>query len=104
MKTYKAYKYVPKTFEGCCYITESRSIFWFKKGKIYHREDGPAIISDEGPKYWYQNHKPHRLCGAAFEYSAGQKIFYINGKLLSEQDYWTHPLVIEHKLNSIISL
>ena len=104
MKTYKAYKHEPKTFEGCCYITELRSIFWFKRNRVYHRENGPAIIEDDGTKYWYQNHKPHRLCGAAFEYKADQKIFYIHGKNFSETEFWTHPLVLEHKLNSIISL
>ena len=32
-----------------------------------HRIDGPAIISERGVKYWYQNNRLHRTNGPAIE-------------------------------------
>jgi hypothetical protein len=47
---------------------------------IHHREDGPAIIYNNGDKYWYQNDKPHREDGPAVEYANGYKVWYYRHK------------------------
>ena len=46
-----------------------------------HREDGPAVIYDDGSKEWWVNGKLHRTDGPAIEYVNGEKIWYVNGKL-----------------------
>lgn len=51
-----------------------------------HREDGPAIIFDNGSKHWYINGNPHRSDGPAiinYSNSTGQVMYewWVNGRL-----------------------
>jgi hypothetical protein len=48
--------------------------------KVYHREDGPAIISGSGTKYWFRYGLLHRSVGPATELSGGTKIWFNKGK------------------------
>lgn len=57
-------------------------IFYYKNGK-FHREDGPAIHSNNC-KIWYKNGKYHRKGEPAVIYSNGTKMWYENGKLHRE--------------------
>jgi hypothetical protein len=43
-----------------------------------HREDGPAIIRDDGYKSWWINGKLHRTDGPAIEWPNGTKCWYQN--------------------------
>lgn len=52
---------------------------WYLNGD-YHRENGPAIIYDDGSKFWYLNGEPHREDGPAIEYFDGSKYWYLNGQ------------------------
>jgi len=57
------------------------TLIWvFEQGKI-HSLVGPSVINYDG-------------CCA----------FYIHNKNYPETDFWNHPLVIKHKLHSILSL
>lgn len=60
--------------------TGNPQIFWMKNGS-FHKLDGPAIID----------------AISGIEY-------YITNRFLNEQQFWQHPLVINHKLNKIINL
>jgi hypothetical protein len=51
---------------------------WFLNDQV-HREDGPAMESDDGTKYWYTNGLINRKDGPAIEYANGNKAWYING-------------------------
>jgi len=54
---------------------------------IYHRLDGPALVSKGGYKAWYVNNKRHRFDGGpAVEYSNGHKLWYVNGVFIMELD------------------
>ena len=56
-------------------------IIYYKKGtKIIHREDGPALETNIGRKYWYIDGQLHRKDGPAIEYESGDQSWYINGK------------------------
>ena len=48
-------------------------------------------IDDSSTKYWYQNDKLHREDGPAVEYANGSRIWYINGKLLTEKEFNDRP-------------
>ena len=75
---------LPDDFEGQCIVVESenlRILSWYVKGKILHREDGPAQILPDGTNY-----------------------YYIFGESFLEKNYWKHPLVTEYKLNKILEL
>lgn len=50
---------------------------YYKNGKL-HREDGPAVIYNNGRKEWWVNGRRHREGGPAVE--------WINGT----NQYWTH--------------
>ena len=50
----------------------------------YHRENGPAIIFENGDAYWFINGKLHREDGPAIENSNGSKEWFVNGKLHRE--------------------
>ena len=51
---------------------------FYKNGK-FHKDDGPAIIVNDGTKYWYRNGILHRENGPAIEWANGTKEWYQNG-------------------------
>jgi len=92
---------VPDKYTGKAKL--SNGIAWFKNGKL-NNETGPALIYENGTSYWCIDGLNHRLDGPAV-YSFTEIIaFYIKGKKYLEQEYWNHPLVIEYKLNNILSI
>jgi hypothetical protein len=54
--------------------------YYLGEGYCLHREDGPAVILNNGSKFWYLNNKRHRLDGPANEWFNGNKSWWINGK------------------------
>jgi hypothetical protein len=61
-------------------IDQDGNKWWYNSDGQFHQENGPAIITADGRKYWYQNGKPHREDGPAVECPDGNKFWYINGK------------------------
>ena len=59
---------------------KSNLIAIYKNNKL-HREDGPAVIRNNGSKEWYKNGRLHRDDGPAIIHSDGDKLWYKNGKL-----------------------
>ena len=59
------------------------SEYYYINGK-YHREDGPAIEWADGAEEWYLNDKAHREGGPARTTCNGSKEWYINDKLHRE--------------------
>ena len=53
---------------------------WLNAEGYLHREDGPAIETVRGTKYWFKNGLLHREDGPAVEYSNGDKKWFLNGK------------------------
>jgi hypothetical protein len=49
--------------------------------RVLHREDGPAVIYENGDMYWYRYGKQHRVGGPAEIYSDGEKTWFKNGKI-----------------------
>lgn len=45
----------------------------------YHRDDGPAIIYQDGVRCWYQHGYRHRLDGPAIEWPDGTHEFWFEG-------------------------
>lgn len=40
---------------------------------LLHCDDGPALVTRDGDKYWYQNGLLHRTDGPAVEYIGGDR-------------------------------
>ena len=59
---------------------------WYNEQGQRHREDGHAIESANGIKWWYINDKRHREDGPAVERTNGTKEWYLNGKELTEAE------------------
>lgn len=108
MITFSTYYDIPSLFEGPCYVTQQKALIWFARGTLFHRLDGPAVIKDDGTEEWYYHHELHRIGGPAITRPNKTSCFYVNGWLIGEKYYWTHPLVQNHpvailkKLNEII--
>lgn len=64
-------------------------IHYYKEGKL-HRENGPAIQSENGSEFWYKEGKLHRLDGIAYKRLVGLSFkfgWFIEGKNYSEEDF-----------------
>lgn len=59
-------------------VIDGDMIKYTDRGKL-HRENGPAVISESGTKYWFRHGRLHRTDGAAIEWNDGDKWFYLNG-------------------------
>jgi hypothetical protein len=57
------------------------------KGRIIHRVDGPALIFDNGSKFWYLNGECHREDGPAVITADGTISWYLNGDYYSFEDF-----------------
>ena len=60
---------------------------YFNNANQLHREDGPAIISPNGTKLWYQNDQCHRTDGPAIMWPDGRKWWYLNDRPLTEAEF-----------------
>jgi len=74
-----------KKFTGLLVIEESDygwNKIYYKEGKT-HKEDGPAIIWEDGLKEWWREGKTHRIDGPAIESSNGNQYWFIDGEIYS---------------------
>jgi hypothetical protein len=60
---------------------------WYLDGK-FHREDGPAIVYEDGQKQWYLRGNLHREDGPAIVYPDGQKEWYLNNRRVTWQELY----------------
>jgi len=69
------------------------SIVYYYNNKIHNENDEPALIFNDGSKFWYNKNKLHRTDDKpAAEYADGTKEWWINGKLHREFDL---PAIID---------
>ena len=59
-------------------IRRGSKLEYYKDG-VLHREDGPAVIYDNGINYWYKFGKIHREDGPAVDWTNGEYSWYRNG-------------------------
>jgi hypothetical protein len=85
---------IPKDFTGFCKILSTGSVMHMKNGK-YHNENGPAIIWQDGSKFWYINGLEHREDGPSSEYVNGNKHWYYKCKNYGYNNEFTKKSWIE---------
>ena len=75
--------------EGPAIVYNDGTEKWYQNGKL-HREDGPAVTYKHGPKIWFKHGKRHRTDGPAAEYHNGGTIWFLDDKPCIAQSLITH--------------
>ena len=75
---------------------------WFLNGKL-HREDGPAIVYENGEKQWYLHGNLHREDGPSVVYPDGQKEWYLNNRPVTWQQLFRQAKNPEIELRILIT-
>jgi hypothetical protein len=65
-------------------IKINRTFYCIKGTAILHREDGPAVIWEDGQKEWFYKGARHRLDGPAVIHSDRTEEWWVNGRLHRE--------------------
>ena len=74
------------------YESKYKDIIYYKKGTyIKHNQYGPAVIWEDGIKFYYIENKYHRLDGPAVIYPDCREEYWINGKYLNKEEFEIHP-------------
>ena len=81
----------------------NRIVFRIKGTYDLHREDGPAIIWQDGTKAWYIDGEKHREDGPAIEWSNGKKEWYLYGECYSSKERWFEALSEEKRAKALYS-
>ena len=68
-------------------LDEISDRIWTNSKGQRHRKDGPAIIYEDGSKFWWINGERHREDGPAIEWSYGCKYWVINDELISIDEW-----------------
>ena len=76
--------YIWYKLQGYNIDADTDQVIWLLDGK-YHREDGPAHISQDGYRAWHLNGKLHREDGPAVIWASGRQAWYLNGKEVTEE-------------------
>lgn len=65
-----------------CQTLPSGSIVWTMTihSGVIHRDDGPAVIHQNGSRTWYHYGSIHRLDGPAIEHANGECEWFINNR------------------------
>ena len=58
--------------------TEHGTQIWKDENGLAHRDDGPAVISSNGDRFWYRHGVYHREDGPAVEWANGDKEWCLN--------------------------
>lgn len=118
--------HVPADFTGQCYIKKYLTMkedgvehyvsanVWLKN-RIIHREDGPAVVCDDGSMFWRRYNFSYRLDGPAVVWSEksifsdykGKQYYSVpdlkDRKTISKEEYWKLPVVIKHMMDRILN-
>lgn len=94
---------------GCfaCQESDNIVVIFMKNGCIC-RDDAPSKIYPNSYEYCVSNnHEWHRIDGPAHVWLDGDEVkqsYWIDDQPHTEEQYWNHPLVIQHKLKQIVNL
>ena len=67
--------------------SENGTITYRNASDQLHNPHGPAVVWDNGSKWYYINDQLHNPDGPAIVGADGSKSYYINGKPLSEAEF-----------------
>ena len=68
-------------------VNEWGDIEYLENG-LFHREDGPAVIHNDGTRRWYQNGVHKRDDGPAIEWADGTYLWIAHGIICEDINEW----------------
>ena len=83
------------------YITKYDTIIWYKKYLKHSYNDKPAVIFENGTKWWYKDGKRHRDNGPAIIWNSGDDSWYKDGHQLGQSE--VKRLYRENRLKQLLS-
>ncbi len=82
--------------EGPALIRDNGDMLWFLNG-ICQRDFGPAFITSDGTCCWYKDGDLHRESGPALIYPDGSYKFYLEGISYEPQEHYARVEEIQRK-------
>ena len=64
--------------DGPAVVWDDGTEVWYRHGQ-WHREDGPAVVYSDGSEYWYRHGQRHREDGPAIVWPDGTEVWYLLG-------------------------
>ena len=77
-------------------ITPEGIKFWYLDNKLFRR-DGPSIESPDGSQYWVDGDNLHRTDGPAVEHANGAKIFYLNNREMTFEQWMKQTTISKER-------
>ena len=74
---------------------------WYLSG-LLHREDGPAIIRNDGAKFWYKNGRLHREDGPAIIWKDGEVQWWLNHDRYRFDDFCAQNRLSETEIKLLL--
>jgi hypothetical protein len=66
---------------------EYGNVNWLDEQGLYHRLDGPALITPLGSRHWFHHGSLHRAAGPAVELRGGERWWYLHDVKYTEAEY-----------------
>ncbi len=88
--------------DGPAIIDKYGTSYWIRYGE-FHRKDGPAVEWTDGTKEWYRNDLLHREDGPAIEYTDGKTSWYKHGIRFLNKEAWFESLTEKEKEKMLYS-
>lgn len=88
----------PHREDGPAIESEDGRREWWLDGRK-HREDGPAVEQPGGLKSWWKGGLPHREDGPVLEHPSGHRFWALEGKVFTSEEEWQQALREEAPLS-----
>ncbi len=79
-------EYIWYKLQGYNIDADTDRVIWWLNGKR-HREDGPAVIWEDGDQWWSLNDNLHRTDGPAVICADGTQRWFLNDRAYTEQEW-----------------
>jgi len=60
-------------------VSNEGSIRYVDSDRLTHRNDGPAVLSVDGSRFWFRHGEYHREDGPAVINKHGEEVYYLDG-------------------------
>ena len=80
---------------GPAVVLNDGSRFYYQEDILHREDDLPAVEKVDGTRKWFNLGARHRLVGPAAIYPDGRKFYFIMGQAYKREKFYQDPRVIE---------